>query len=180
MHRDCHGAGAFLGCWFLIEEFAWASSDDKTQCVDGFSGDLTMWYIMEAVTTPLGYIKERQVEVDRPPAMHHDYHGAGAFLGCWFWFWGSQFWRPQTTKHSALMAFLTMWYFSLASLPSWLCLDLSLLFCTFVQSGFCCSGNNNKRPWAEDMSGRLSKSILRCQMNKLVPQQWKLSWRTVN
>ena len=41
-----------------------------------------MPYKMETVTAPLGHVEERQVGVDRPPAMHHDCLEAGALLGC--------------------------------------------------------------------------------------------------
>ena len=52
--------------------------------------------------TPLWHNNERQVGVNRPPAMHHVGLGAGALLlGCRF---GLEVWPPRMAKHPALAA----------------------------------------------------------------------------
>ena len=61
-----------------------------------------LWYMMEAVMSPLGHIKERQVGVDRPIAMHQMALGPEHFWVADFGW--EDFWPPQMTEHSALLA----------------------------------------------------------------------------
>ena len=81
---------------FWVADFCWMkicppqTAKRKTYCIE-----LTVLPAitckMKAVRASLGYRKEGQVGVDRPPAMHSHSLGSGALLGCWHLIWADFF-----------------------------------------------------------------------------------------